>query len=350
MYRHLAESIKENEAKQFMTQKEVDTLNMYENTLRKKEDTYNKQELEDFIKEFDTVVETVQGSHITIDESRNAMIDNIEIYGKTVQNSIDLTDIKSVGNKLSDGRYEIPIVCTGKNMFNGKYQQGYIPRGDTGEFIPTTDNCRTTELIKVKPNTVYKKSESNRSEWYFYKADGTCIGSALQSKIITPNETDYIALYYHNGDLSDNLPVEEFMIVEGYKADGTCIGSALQSKIITPNETEYIALYYHNGDLSDNLPVEEFMIVEGDTLPTTYESYIEYRTEIILDEPLRSLTKYYSNGSVAKDRLVNIDGVWGVERYTRSRILDGNEIWNVDHIMPNTIAYYGKFKFMQNIL
>ncbi|WP_304576592.1 hypothetical protein [Romboutsia ilealis] len=275
MYRHLAESIKENNDKQFISQAELNTLKSYENTLRKKEDTYSKQELEDFIKEFDNVVETVQGSHITIEESRNAMVDNIEIYGKTVQNPTDLTDIKSVGNKLSDGRYEIPIVCTGKNMFNGIYRQGYIPRGDNtaGEFIHTTNDCRTTQFIEVKPNTVYKKSTSNRSEWYFYKADGTCIGSAQQSEIITPNET------------------------------------------------KYIALYYHNGDLSDNLPVEEFMIVEGDTLPTTYEPYIEYRTEIILPCELEKI------GNISDILFVNNKDTWCIEKNIKTVTIDESYIF-----------------------
>lgn len=264
MYKHLAESIKENDNKQFISRAELDKYNAYETTCRRKTDTYTKSELQSFVDEFDNVTETVKDSCLIISDTKKSFVSNIRISGKTIQNRNDLSDIQSVGDKLEDGRYEIPIVCVGENLFNGEYVFGYLPGGSTtGDLVTDAEgDYRSTLFIKAKPNTYYTKSLNNRSVWHFYRDDLSYIGNIYDGNPTT---------------------------------------------IITPIETSFIRVYYNNGGIDTIGNIDELMIVEGKELPKDYVPYEEHRLNIISDVPLEGIEGF-------NDEIIYKDGVWGISK------------------------------------
>ena len=76
--------------------------------------------------------QTLEGEYITIDDSIEGNLEEIEIFGNTVQDENNLEDIQSVGDLYVDengnsildkqGReqYKIEIISQGKNLFNAK--------------------------------------------------------------------------------------------------------------------------------------------------------------------------------------------------------------------------------------
>ena len=55
---------------------------------------------------------------LTINNTIDGAIQDIEIKGNTVQNPDNLADIKSVGELQEDGTYKMSISSCGKNLFN----------------------------------------------------------------------------------------------------------------------------------------------------------------------------------------------------------------------------------------
>lgn len=274
MYKHLAESIKENDHKQFMTKTEIEKLNSYENTFREKTDTYTKQELQDFINEFGVVTDRFQGSELLISNSKETYTSSVEIYGNTVQNSSKLSDIKSVGDRLPDGRYKIPIVCTGKNLFDkSKVENVYIEAG-TGAIKDTDSGLnRSTGWIKCLPNTTYIVSGSERNRWLLRNSAGK--------------------VSYIGSDIGDQTPT-----------------------VTTLDDTVELKCYVVHRNV---LLLDKIQIEVGDT-PTEYEPYCEYKCDIILDEPLDKLGNF-------SDRIFNNDGVWTVEKYICNEFISGTNNW-----------------------
>lgn len=97
--------------------------------------------------------ETFEGEYLTIDNSMEDEIKDIEILGNTMQNEDDLSDIKSVGDKV-DGKelYEIPIVSTGKN----KVKPSNLIKFTMQEPNIVQDaRYAMKETIQVNPDTYY---------------------------------------------------------------------------------------------------------------------------------------------------------------------------------------------------
>ena len=56
---------------------------------------------------------------LTINNTLDGYLKDVEIKGNTIQNSENLADIRSVGDKVEGQElYEIPVVSRGKNLFN----------------------------------------------------------------------------------------------------------------------------------------------------------------------------------------------------------------------------------------
>ena len=56
---------------------------------------------------------------LTINNTIDGAIQDIEIKGNTVQDADNLSDIKSVGELQEDGAYKMSILSCGKNLFDG---------------------------------------------------------------------------------------------------------------------------------------------------------------------------------------------------------------------------------------
>ena len=240
-------------------------------------ETSLKARLDRDIEKAKQVYVNVEGSHISTDSSVGYLKD-IEILGNTIQNASNLADIRSVGDKVEGQElYEIPVLSCGKNLFNSELEYGYINDSD-GNNGGYTDKCiRAINHIKVKPNTMYsiKYAGESMDKIYFYDKF---------KKFIS------LQIVYGSGKI-----------------------------ITTPSNCEYIRLrFYYNSGISME-KIVDVQLEEG-TQATPYEPYVEDKLTILSPTPLEKV------GDVA-DRLIEKDGVWGVEKNIETVMLNGSEVW-----------------------
>ena len=209
---------------------------------------------------------------LTINNTIDGAIQDIEIKGNTVQDPDNLSDIKSVGELQEDGTYKMSILSCGKNLFD----EGNIIYGgliNTNNGINVNASWFYTDYIKVKKGNyhlgVYKKPFDNYY-CHFYDINKTHIG------------------------YGDSV---------GFAFNGLC----------TFNQDGYIRL---SGMVSS---INEAQLEEG-TVATEYEPYQENKCDILLPCQLEKV------GDVS-DRIVCKDGVWGVEKNIGKLPLTSNLGW-----------------------
>ena len=147
--------------------------------------------------------------------------------------------IQSVGEQevTEDGKYKVKLKSCGKNLFNGIFETGGIS-STTGENVQSS-TIKRTDFIKVKMPITFSRKEIN----------------------------GYMGFRYY--DINKNF-------VNTFAFNG------LSFTINEPN-VEYIR--FLNADGVTDL---DYQLEEG-TVATEYEPYKEYKQEITLKEPLRSL-------------------------------------------------------------
>lgn len=215
------------------------------------------------------IYETVEDSYINANDTLDSYIQNVEIKGNTIQNESDLSDIKSVGDKVGEQElYKIPIVCRGKNLFNGKLERGHYDTKTGNEALST--NARCADFIRVNSN----------------------------SKISLFRENT-------NGDT---------WILE-YDANKKFLKTSFNS-LTTLSSTRYIKFYIASPDF----PLDCKIVVNYGTQATSYEPYQEHKLNILSPTPIEKV------GDV-EDRIIEKDGVWGIEKNIVNHIFDGSEIW-----------------------
>ena len=194
---------------------------------------------------------------LTINNTLDGYLKDVEIKGNTIQDIENLADIRSVGDKVEGQElYEIPVLSRGKNLFNDKLELGALKTTD-GESADNGSMKRTASYVKVKPNTKY-----------------VIQFSAGESKC-------NVFTYDKN---------KKFISYIGYVNSFT-----------TDSNTNFIRFYNsYANDLSINIQLEE------GTVATPYEPYIEDKLTILSPTPLEKV------GDV-RDRIIEKDGVWGVE-------------------------------------
>lgn len=230
-------------------------------------ETSLKARLDRDIEKAKQVYVNIEGSHISTDSSSGYAKD-VEILGNTIQDSENLADIRSVGDKIEGQElYEIPILSRGKNLFNGIIEMGDISA--TGEEVASKTATRTS-FIRIKKGINYVVS-------------GNRINSSSWTKIM-------------------HYDINKKFIATKYSVDSTVDG--------------FIRVVKHNP----NQEQWNFQIEEG-TVATPYEPYIEDKLTILSPTPLEKV------GDVA-DRVVCKDGVGGVEKNVKTVILNGSEGWN----------------------
>lgn len=196
---------------------------------------------------------------LTINNTLDGYLKDVEILGNTIQNEEDLADIRSVGEKVEGQElYEIPVLSVGKNLVSFvRYPFGI--NSDGNENISGTNNA--TGFCKVRPNTTYVTSINGvlrGTNQFFYDIDKKFI-----SKSTNPTNT-----------------------------------------FTTPNNC-----YYVRNTFGTSLE-ENFQLEEG-TVATPYEPYIEDKLTILSPVQLEKV------GDVS-DRIVEKNGVWGVEKNVKT--------------------------------
>ena len=227
-----------------------------------------KARLDRDIEKAKQVYVNVEGSHISTDSSSGYAKD-VEILGNTIQDASNLADIRSVGDKVEGQElYEIPVLSRGKNLFDkNTCVDGYILSGSKGE-ADINASWFYTDFIKVKAGVTYRMG--------LYKQ---------------PFDPYYSCLY---------------------SKDKTFIKANI-GEVFTPSENGYVRL---SGIIEnkDKGQLEESAII------TPYEPYIEDKLTILSPTPLEKV------GDVA-DRIIEKDGVFGVEKNVETVVLNGSEDW-----------------------
>ena len=262
-------------------------------------ETSLKVRLDRDIEKAKQVYANIEGNHISTDSSVGYAKD-VEILGNTIQSASNLADIRSVGDKVEGQElYEIPVLSVGKNLFNGEFIYGTY---NDGVFGSNGAMLANKSPIRVKQNASY-----------YIKRVGLVNGK-------------YTRISY-------------------YDINMTFLSSDVGSDRIftTPKDCCYIN--FHNEKPDVELKV---MISEGEYV-TEYEPYIEDKLTILSPVQLEKV------GDVA-DRIIEKDGVWGVEKNVVTITLDGTEAgWYnndtqkfyevpiVDIVTPNTTVICDKY-------
>ena len=228
-----------------------------------------------FHEQLDSTTVEVEGSHISATETKIGYMTDVEILGNTIQDEEDLADIRSVGDKVEGQElYEIPVLSRGKNLFDGKLEQGAY--NNQGIKTTTASNyaLRSVNKINVSPNTTYVFSVEEYSSFLY-------------------------VCQYHNDTFIKQ----------------SSVGA---SRIITTTEnTNYITFNTNNN--GSTLPTISNIQLEEGTQATPYEPYQEDKLTILSPTPLEKVGD-------AADRIIEKDGVWGVEKNTIRKSLTASSV------------------------
>ena len=226
---------------------------------------------------------------LTINNTIDGAIQDIEIKGNTFQDPDNLADIKSVGELQEDGTYKMSILSCGKNLFDGKIEIGTLL--DNGELRQDSNARRSCNYISVKPNMSVSCYNSGNSYLVYIEYDNNY--NTLGSVAIPPRQS------------------KTFL----------CKG-------------RYLKFRYEGTDFT-TLQLEE------GTVATSYEPYQGNKCDILLPCQLEKV------GDVA-DRIICKDGVWGVEKSVKTIKFTGNEEYTTDY--PNSTYFSIKCKNLFNIV
>ena len=219
---------------------------------------------------------------LTINNTIDGAIQDIEIKGNTVQDPDNLSDIKSVGELQEDGTYKMSILSCGKNLFN--------------PFSSSYEYSLTNGLTKVGHTTnedgSITVSSKGSYDWGFVEYQNITVPKDITMSFI-PNGV------VTKGNASIWI----------FEANGTkiCEGANTRISFISTTGKINVRLYVQTTtSYSDAKITYKPYLTEG-TVATEYETYQENKCDILLPCQLEKV------GDVS-DRIICKDGVWGVEK------------------------------------
>lgn len=237
-YKHLAQYIKESEDKMFISKKEKDKFNEYENILRRKDDSYSKEDvkimindviekLEDkedkiikntaFNKSFGTGIGTVaegSHSHISTDlkflslEKNLGVSDSINLSTKDI--FTDITPSSKLWGASSSSKVKDTIIEDNRFEFSTEHVDHGLNTSTLTDLIDIVKGKEITlcaDAYGLDRFTIYVKMYNNDG-WSFLKlADGKLIGN-----VKVPEDITDFKLAIENKSTSNNK-----VVVKGLK-------------------------------------------------------------------------------------------------------------------------------------
>lgn len=262
----------------------------------KKHTTLNNRINEEFKKGKEHQV-TITASHITVEDGVESIIEDIELYGNTVQNPSNLSDIKSVGVDNGDGTYSIDIVTTGRNMCQ------YVEDGavnSVGALINDTNMLRTNYIRVSKGQLLYYKwlnsSQLENAETWVCMYD---INKKFKAKSLS--------------DMSNHIGIDWDGYVVFYRTKNTLNGFMLSHTPLNVNDYEP----YKESKCSIKLPCQLKKV--GDIADRLYFDKVENAWCIeknIFIKSTRDLD-YKPSGIAVLDKTYRLGNVRGVENDAR---------------------------------
>ena len=205
---------------------------------------------------------------LNLKNTLDGYLKTVEVIGNTVQDTNNLANIRSVGDKVGGQElYKIDVVSCGKNLFDKtKVTKNTCPSETTGELFSTAlYGC--SDFINVKPNTNYK-TNSSILRYAFYNQNKKFISGGISTNFNSPSNASFVRVSVRN---------EEF---------------------------------------------DAYQLEEGNQV-TPYEPYKENKLEILSPVQLEKV------GDVA-DRIICKDGVWGVEKNILNKYIDKSQ--NISYV------------------
>lgn len=142
--------------------------------------TWSSSKIEDFVHTNDnTIWSTVQGENLSVDYTKEGYLREVEIWGNTIQNEEDLSNIQHLGELYVDEKgqpildsenrkqYKIDIESVNKNLIDEEMEEGGMD-ATTGKPKPQVGKCRSVKFTRINRNTdYYLKTErySNKAMW-----------------------------------------------------------------------------------------------------------------------------------------------------------------------------------------
>lgn len=240
----------------------------------------------------DVMYSSVEGNYVSTD-SLNGYLKDVEILGNTIQDASNLADIRSVGDKVEGQElYEIPVLSVGKNLLK---------------------DSLIRDFTKYTFNETYKSMGLKVEKGKSYIASLKLIDSFSESDLTNT----YFSVSDYCNPANPSNPNYHHLISEGIYAP--------QKKAVASNDGYiYFCFFNQSGntkDVFDKLMKNiEYIQLEEGTVATSYEPYQEDKLTILSPTPLEKV------GDVA-DRIVEKDGVWGVEKHLLDVTFTGNEEW-----------------------
>jgi hypothetical protein len=232
------------------------------------------------------VLTTLTGYPLTLSNSTGDDLEDYTVYGNSTQDGTPTPDtpidVVSVGDLVEDetdgnyGKYKIPIVTRGKNLFSVDY---YVKNKVSISNQTQVDRC----VFTVKPNTAYIVSTNTGIEGLanvFVMSGGntnTTMGSSI------------------HGAYTDN------------------------PRIVNADSNGYILVGVRNSKLEALINGEFIIQIEEGSTATEYEPYTENTANIYLDEPLRKVGDYTDYVNFAEGKVV---------RNVLNFVPSGNDGWN----------------------
>ena len=163
--------------------------------------TWSSSKIEKFVHTNDDVIwSTVQGENLSVDYTKEGYLREVEIWGNTIQNADDLSDMQHLGELYVDekgqpildnkGRkqYKIEIeTCNTRNLLDESSHIPYkLPNGNINNLQPSTYDGFFNKLIEVNDNKTFSYIISNCirewiSVWTFNK-DGKVLDRNLNTQ------------------------------------------------------------------------------------------------------------------------------------------------------------------------
>lgn len=238
----------------------------------------------DNMKQIAEMYADVEGSFITVKDSKVATIKDIQILGNTVQDVNNLSNIKSCGIDKGDGAFEMSILSHGKNLFNHNIKPKFTL--DANGIEVSAKEYAISDFIKVHDScrNLYYSSNYNLEFLYFYDKNKSFLSRVVvnfnSKSISVPLGAMHVRMRFISNqgavDFDTNL-IQWIQLEEGTTATSYEPYKENKSSILLPVQLEKV------GDIADRLyydEVEKAWCVEDNTMDLNSLDYIKQASDI----------------------------------------------------------------------
>ena len=305
----------------YYTKSETDNLvktnvkTMLDDSLNSNTTTWSSNKIIEYVDESNNpIFGEFEDTYISVTDSIDGAIQDIEIKGNTVQDPDNLSDIKSVGELQEDGTYKMSILSCGKNLLT--LEKMWEAFNDTVDG--TNSSSFDGDILSLKWNGIVRKA--NLTKIKFRENTRYTLSYWCKSADSGTWQRSMIRFEYTDGTIS-NLTSSSTSNTEFTKQTVTSLEGKTVKNIIV--------------DLNSTLLINKIQLEEG-TQATSYEPYQENKCDILLPCQLEKV------GGVS-DRLYydDVEKAWCIEKNVGNITLDITKDWRFLS-SNNTIWYPAK--------